>query len=136
LKGEIASLLMVAVLMIGVGIGYYGNTATPRTTTETTLRTTTETVIEAYTITTTLAGESGVEQCIVTEYHVWAVEEITSSSTIQSTSTQSYAIQTYQTSTSPEQTMGFETTTTTSYTGTLTGAIAIWNSTACMFISG
>lgn len=126
MKGQIASLLIVVALIVGVGVGYFGNVALSKTTTGT--------IVKIYT--TTLAGESQVERCVVTEYHVWEVEEITGSSTIQSTSTQSYLVQTYQTSTSVGQMVGFETTTTTSYTGTLTGAIAIWNSTTCTFISG
>jgi hypothetical protein len=139
-SNAIAAGLLVVGILFGVS-GYYVATTYPTRTvtqTETTTAslTTTETVIKTYTITTTLAGESGLEQCVVTEYHVWAIEEMTSSSTIQATSTQSYAIRTYQTSTSVEQPVGFETTTTATYTGTLTGAIAIWNSTTCTFISG
>ena len=126
LKGQIASLLIVVALIVGTGIGYFGSS--------TTTKTATETVIKTYT--TTLSGESGVERCVVSDYTVWAVEEISSSSTIQGSSTQSSAIRTYQTSTSVEQPVGFETTTTTSNTGTWTGPIAIWNSTVCTFISG
>lgn len=128
MKGQTASILIVVALIIGAGIGYFGNTVSSKTTTETTIKT--------YTITTTLPGESGVEQCVVTDYTVWEVLEVAGSSTIQTTSIRSNAVQTYQTSTSVEQTIGFETTTTASYTGTLTGAVAIWNSTTCTFISG
>jgi hypothetical protein len=126
LKGQIASLLIVVALIVGAGVGYFGSSTTTKTTTETVIRT----------YTTTLPGESGVERCVISGYTVWAVEEASSSSTIQGTSTQSSAIRTYQTSTSAERTVGFETTTMTSYTGTLSGPIAIWNSTACTFISG
>ena len=127
LKGQIASLLIVMALVVGASIGYFGNTAAPRTTTETVIRT--------YTVTTTLAGESNVERCIVTEYLLWAIGELTGP-TILGSSTQSYPVQTYQTSTSAEQTVGFETTTTAPYAGTLAGALAIWNSTTCTYISG
>jgi hypothetical protein len=128
LRGQVASFLIVVALIIGAGIGYFGNTAAPRTTTETVIRT--------YTATTTLAGESHVERCVVTVYTVWAVEEVSNSNTIRGTSTQSDPVQTYQTSASAEHTVGFETTTMVSYTGTLSGPIALWNGTACTFISG
>jgi len=138
MKGQIAVLLIMVALIIGAGIGYFGNTVASRTTTETVIKTYTtivETYATTYPTTSINLGVSGVAQCVVTEYHVWAILEITtSSSTIRATSTQSYAVQTYQTST-VEPTVGFRTTSTTSYSGTLTGAIAYWNSTTCTLIS-
>jgi len=139
MKGQIAVLFMVVALIIGAGIGYFGNTAASRTTTETVIKTystTVETFTTTYPATSINLGVSGVAQCVVTEYHVWAIEELTaSSSTIRATSTQSYLVLTYQTST-VEPTVGFRTTSTTFYSGTLTGAIAYWNSTTCTLISG
>jgi len=139
MKGQVAVLLIVVALIIGAGIDYFGNTAASKTTTETVIKTdttTVETYTTTYPTTSINMGVSGVAQCIVTEYHVWAIEEITtSSSTIRATSTQSYVVLTYQTST-VEPTVGFQTTSTTFYSGTLTGAIAYWNSTTCTLISG
>ncbi|MGD0145578.1 MAG: hypothetical protein ABSB53_01840 [Nitrososphaerales archaeon] len=128
MKEQIASLLIVAALIVGVGIGYFGNTATSRMTTET--------VIKTYTMTTTLPEESGVERCTVTQYAVWMYGQTQSSSTSYGLRTVGNSFLPYETTTSPEQTVGFVTSTDTTYTGTLTGAIALWNSTTCTFISG
>jgi len=110
LKGEIASVLVVVALIAGAGIGYLGGSAFPTTVTKT--------------IVTTLTQGSGLEECSVTEYHVWSVESIYNSTTMGGTSTQSYPVTTFQTS-------GYPTITTNTYTGTLTGAIAYWNATSC-----
>lgn len=129
-------------LIIGAGVGYFGNNATTRTTTGTITATVIKiytTTVETYTTTypaiATSMWVSGVAQCIVTEYHVWALVNSSEMGEIASTSTQSYAVQTYQTSTM-EPTVGFATTFATPYTRTLTGAIAYWNSTVCTLISG
>lgn len=136
MKGQAASLLIAVALIVGIGIGYFGNTATqsPGQTVLMTYTITTTLPAASYTITTSLGGYSGTVQCIVTEYHVWEVEEYPGNS--MSTSTQSYPVLTFQTTASVEQTAGFETTTTARFTGTLTGAIALWNSTVCTFVSG
>ena len=150
MKEQVASLLIVAALVVGVGIGYFGNTATPRTTTETVIKThTTATTLqvrtstitttlqgETYTITITLQGESGVARCVVTEYTVWMYGQSQSGTTSYRIKTVGDSLQTYEITTSPEQTVGFATTTTAHYTGTLTGAIDRWNSTTCTFIQG
>ena len=126
-QGTVLVLIVVA-LTIGAGIGYFENSVV--------FRTTTVTIIRTYPITTTIFGASGIALCVVTEYHVWAIEElVTNGSTIRTVSTQSYVVRTFQTSTS-EPTVGFKATTTTFYAGTLTGAVAIWNSTTCTLISG
>lgn len=136
MKGQIVSILTVVALIVGVGIGYFGNTATSNTTTQTIVETYTTATTITTTITTTLPQGSVVEKCVITEYHVWMIGIIETSSTAYGTSTQSYDVQTYQTTTSVTQPVGFATTATTSYTGTLTGAIAYWNSTVCTHISG
>ena len=95
--------------------------------------TVTKTVVSTYTTTLTLPQGTFIEQCVVTEYHVWSIESISGTYTAGGTSTQSSPVTTYQTSASVSQTAGYVTTTTSYYTGTLTGAIAYWNSTACTY---
>jgi hypothetical protein len=110
------------------------STTVTKTLPETT--TTTSTIVSTYTTTVTLPQGSLAEQCVVTEYHVWSIESISGTSTIGGTSTQSQPVTTYQTSASVSQTVGYVTTTTNTYTGTTTGYLAYWNSTACTYISG
>jgi hypothetical protein len=131
MKGSVAASLIVIALVVGAGIGYLGSASKLIVTTETIIKT--YTTATTYTTTTTPPQLSGAEQCVVTEYHVWIVEIYPTNVT--STTTQSYGVRTYQTSNSVEQNVGFETTVATvGYTGTLTGAIDIWNSTVCTYI--
>jgi len=112
LRGQIASVLILTALIVGVVIGYIGNESA------------TETVTTTYTfVTTTLQGPV-LERCTVTQYAVWSVESLGRGTTVGGTTTQDYAVATYQTT-------GFPTVTTSSYAGTLTGAIASWKVTTC-----
>lgn len=113
MKGQIAVVLIVVALFAGAAIGYLGNPTPSGTVTKTS--------------TTTVVQESGEQLCIVTEYHVWSVERIQNSTTIGGTSTQDYPVTSFVTT-------GFPTSTTVTYTGTLTGALAYWNSTSCYLI--
>ena len=108
MKRQIAVVLIVVALFVGAAIGYFGGTAFQTTVTKT----------------YTLALVSGLEVCTVTEYHVWSVESINNGNTVGGTTTQSYPVTTFQTSSYP-------TSTTNTYTGTLTGAISYWNGTTC-----
>ena len=113
MKGQFASVLIVIALLIGVGIGYLADTSIPNTVTRT------------YTFTTTILHGAAPEVCTVVEYHVWSVETLVNgTTTVGGTSTQSYPVTTFQTS-------GYSTVTSTTYTGTLTGQLAYWNSTSC-----
>jgi hypothetical protein len=105
MKSEIAVVLIVVALFAGAAIGYLGN-PTPSG---------------------TVVQKSGEQLCIVTEYHVWSVERIQNSTTIGGTSTQDYPATSFVTT-------GFPTSTTATYTGTLTGEMAYWNSTSCYLI--
>ncbi|HXQ93379.1 MAG TPA: hypothetical protein VN739_10275 [Nitrososphaerales archaeon] len=65
MKREIASILIVAALIIGAGIGYYGSTRSSKTTTITSTftannntNTKTETVVSNYTLITTVPSET------------------------------------------------------------------------------
>jgi hypothetical protein len=60
----------------------------------------------------------------VTRYNVWSIESVANSTTVGGTSTESQAVTTFQTT-------GYPSSTTDTYTGTLTGAIASWNGTIC-----
>jgi hypothetical protein len=111
LRGQIASVLIVTALIAGVVIGYIGNAST------------TTTVTATYTLVTTRQGLT-LERCTVTEYAVWSVESVAQGATVGGTTTQDHAVATFQTT-------GFQTTTTSTYTGTLTGAIDSWNVTVC-----
>ena len=124
MKGQVASVLIVATLIVGAGLGYFVGTSFSAT----------KTVVSTYTTTLTLPQGTFVERCVVTEYGVWSIESVSGTQTTGGTSTQSHPVTTYQTSATVSQTVGYETTMTTTYTGTLTGAIASWNSTACTYI--
>jgi hypothetical protein len=60
----------------------------------------------------------------VTRYNVWSIESVVNSTTVGGVSTESQAVTTFQTT-------GYPSSTTNTYTGTLTGAIASWNGTTC-----
>jgi hypothetical protein len=111
--------------------------------------TTTETALSTYTITTTLPQGTNtaafpqglsVMLCILTEYEVLAMEFISNSSTSMGNSTQSYDVQTYETTSSVIQTVGFETTSpipiTYATNTTLSGPlITSWDISICTAIS-
>lgn len=135
MKESIAASLVVVALIVGAGIGYFWNTSHPVETTEMVTQTSITTVTHTITAPTSATGsqESNEMVCVITEYQVWMVGIYPTSET--STTTQSYGVQTYYTATSAQQTIGYETTITTAYySGTLTGAIAIWNSTVCTYL--
>jgi len=112
-KGQIAVVLIVVALFAGAAIGYLGNPTPVKTVTRTS--------------TTTVEHASGEQLCIVTEYHVWSVETVGNNTTAGGTSTQEYPITSFVTT-------GFPTSTTATYPGTTTGALAYWNSTSCYLI--
>ena len=112
MKGQIASVLIVTALIAGVVIGYVGNTSA------------TKTITTTYTYVATVLRGPTAERCTVTQYAVWSVASLAHGATVGGTTTQDYAITTFQTT-------GFSTITTNTYTGTLTGALASWNVTAC-----
>jgi len=75
-------------------------------------------------------------RCVLTQYAVWEIAYIGSSATSYGNTTVTTDLKTYQTSTSVMQSVGFVTTSTTTYTGTITGALARGNYTTCTYISG
>jgi uncharacterized protein (UPF0333 family) len=128
MRENVAALVVLA-LVIGAAIGYFGNTSANGTTTQTVIRT--------YTITTTfLQGESEVMRCVLTQYAVWKIAHIENSTTSYGNTTETSGLQTYQTTTSVVQIVGYVTTSTSSYTGTITGALAEGNYTICTYVSG
>ena len=129
---RVAAAIVVAAVVVAVAILATSSVGT--TVTKTVPEPTTTTI--TYTTTLTLSQGALVEQCVVTEYHVWSTQSVSGTYTLGGTSTQSYPVTTYQTSASVSQTVGYAITTTNYYSGTLTGAIAVWNSTACTYISG
>ena len=133
MKREITSILIVAALIIGAGIGYYGNTRGSRTTTVTATftanNTKTETVVSNYTVTTTMPSVNNsvgvdVMECALTIYDI-----------IGGNSTGSISPQLYNTTTSLSQIVGFATTTTNSSNVTLSGTVEEWTVTACTVVS-
>jgi hypothetical protein len=73
-------------------------------------------------------------QCIVSQYAVYQVT-YTGSNTGFANSTETTALETYLTTTTQTQTIGYVTAFTTSYT-TYTGVLALENVTSCQYISG
>jgi len=125
LKGQIAAVLIVVALVAGAGIGYFVSAAAVGTVTET------------YTTTITFPqGGSAVVRCVLTRYSVWETARIGNGTTSFGSTTETSDIQTYQTTTSVTQTVGYMTTSTTTYTGTITGAVAEGNYTTCTYIPG
>lgn len=108
MKGQIAVVLIVVALFAGAAIGYFGN-PNPKT------------------VATTLVQGSGEQLCIVTENTVWAVRSIHNGTTLGGTSTQENPVTSFVTT-------GLPTSTVVNYTGTLTGPLALWNSTSCYLI--
>ncbi len=125
--------------MVGSGIGYFANTSSAHTNTYGVVTTytyrTTETVVTTYTVTS--PGGSGLLLCVVTEYTVWMVAYVSSGGTSYSysTTTELSPIQTYTSTTTATQTVGFTTVSTSPYGGTITGALAKGNYTTCTYIS-
>lgn len=102
MKGQVASALIATALIAGLGVGYIWGTSS-----------------------STTAGRSqGEEHCTVKAYAVWSIESIHDSATVGGTTTSSEVVTTFQTT-------GYPSTTTNTYTGTLTGALASWNGTTC-----
>jgi hypothetical protein len=129
MRGQVAAILIVLALIVGAGLGYLGNSTTNNTTTVTKTYT--------YTITTTFSqGGSAVMRCVLTQYAVWEIAHIQNSTiTSYGNSTETINLKTYETSASVTQSVGYVTTSTSSYTGTITGALAEGNYTTCTYIS-
>lgn len=133
MKREIISILIVLALIIGVVVGYYGNS--PKTTTITATytlnQTKTETKVSNYTVTTTAFSVDnssnlvGVEvmRCALTVYNI-----------VGGNTTDSTSPQLYNTTTSLTQTVGFVSTTTGS-SSTFNGRVGVWTVTACTVVS-
>jgi len=153
MKGQFASILVVVALIVGAGIGYFGNGT--KATTQTVMITFTtnnamiETTVSTYTVTATIpeetnstvipAGES-VMQCDVTVYSVISFISMENFTTTTSTSggftTLSYPIQMFNATTSLTETAGYATTTTyVNPSSTISGAKAVWTTSACTVIS-
>ena len=129
MKGQIAAILVVAALIAGAGIGYFGKMPASRTTTQT--------LTSTYTTTVTLPqGGSEVVRCVLTQYAVWEIASIEGNTTSYGSTTETSDLRTYQTTTSVMQTVGYVTASTSSYTGTITGALAEGSYTTCTYISG
>ena len=126
MRKEVIGALVILLVVISGGVGYFAGRPSVRT----------QTVVITYTVTATLEG-SDVLRCVVTLYESWFIEELSGGTTFMTTTARSYGpLQTYET-TGPEQTVGYATVVTAYYTGvTLTGAIDEWNSTACTYIGG
>ena len=95
MRGQIAAILIVLVLVVGAGLGYFGNSTTNNTTT----------VTKTYTVTTTFSlGGSVVMRCVLTQYAVWEIAHIQNSTiTSYGNTTETTNLRTYQTSTSVTQ---------------------------------
>jgi len=92
---------------------------------------------KTYTTTVTFPqGGSAVVRCVLTRYSVWETAHIGNGTTSFGSTTETTDLQTYQTTTSALQTAGYVTTSTTSYTGTITGALAEGNYTTCTYLPG
>ena len=108
MKGQIAVVLIVVALFAGAGIGYFGGTAFQTTVTKT----------------YTPAQDRGLETCVVTQYVMWSIESLHNGTTVGETSTETNIAKTFQTT-------GYPSSTTSTYSGTTTGALASWNVTNC-----
>jgi hypothetical protein len=126
MKGQIASVLIVAALLVGISIGYFWNVASSKTITQTYVTT----------YTTTLPGDSGVLQCVLTRYDVVVIASVNSYTTSYGNATQTAALQTYTSTTTAFGPIGFATTSTSPYMGTLVGALGAGNYTICTYIAG
>jgi len=126
MKKEVISALVILLVVVSGGVGYFVGRPSVRT----------QTVVTTYTVTTTLEG-SDVMRCVVALYESWFIGEVSGNTTIMTTTARSYGpLQTYVTN-GTEQTVGHTTVVTAYYTGvTLTGAIDEWNSTTCTYIGG
>jgi hypothetical protein len=139
MKGQIASILIAAALVVGIAFGYFGHTGNTTTVTTTESNITTETTISTYTITTDLPQGSAVLRCVITEYDVLTVETLSNGTTARGNSTQSHDVKTYETTASVNQTVGYVTTSTvltSTDTTTVTGPlITSWDTDTCTVIS-
>jgi len=107
-KGQIAVVLIVVALFAGAAIGYFGGSAFQSTVTKT----------------YTLPQGDESETCTVTQYAVWSIESLHNGTTVGETSTATNIARTFQTT-------GYPSSTTNTYSGTTTGALAYWNVTNC-----
>ena len=108
MKGQVAAILIAVALFAGAGIGYFGGTAFQTTVTKT----------------YTLSQDTGLETCVVTQYVMWSIESLHNGTTVGETSTATNIARTFQTT-------GYPSSTTSTYSGTTTGALASWTVTNC-----
>jgi hypothetical protein len=107
-KGQIAVVLIVVALFAGAGIGYFGGTAFQTTVTKT----------------YTLGQDSGLETCTVTQYVMWSIKSLHNGTIVGETGTATNIAETFRTT-------GYPGSTTSTYSGTTTGALDSWNVTNC-----
>ena len=108
MKGQIAVVLIVVALFAGAAIGYFGGTAFQTTVTKT----------------YTLPQGDESETCTVTQYVMYSIESQHNGTIVGETSTETNIARTFQTT-------GYPGSTTSTYSGTTTGALASWNVTNC-----
>lgn len=113
MKGEVASVLIVAALIIGAVVGTFGIAGFAHTVT----------VIETP---TSVIQSEGQQFCLVTTYRVFSVESIHNSTTVGGTSTQDSIVASFTTSGYPSSTTIYPTTTQT--------FSRAWNDTNCYLI--
>ena len=99
---------MVVALFAGAAIGYFGGSAFQSTVTKTYM----------------LPQGDESETCTVTQYVMWSIESLHNGTTVGETSTATNIARTFQTT-------GYPSSTTSTYSGTMTGALASWNVTNC-----
>jgi hypothetical protein len=121
MKGLVAWALVVVALLLGVTVGYLGSAG----------RTTTMTVTTTYR--ETIPGVSGDLKCVLSHYSVWYYGRLQNSTTSFGFTTVTADLQTYTSTTSVIQSIGYTTVTSTEFTGTLTGAVAAGNYTTCVY---
>lgn len=136
MKGRIASILIGAALVIGLGAGYFAHAGNTTTLTATQTLTTEQTLVSTVTLTTDQPQGSAILRCIITQYEVWYAALNTNSTSASNVFTTSYNETTYQITTATSEAAGFAETTTSYFTGTLTGPVELWNTTVCSYVSG
>ena len=87
------------------------------------------------TYTTTLAESLGVLQCVLARYIVYNIAYTTDSTFAYGYSTETTNLQTYVTTTSATQPVGYATTYTSTYS-TFSGVHALANITSCAYVAG
>jgi hypothetical protein len=128
MRDQIVVVLLVVALIAGAGIAYYRTPITPP-----------ETTTQTYTVTTALNQGSNLVKCVIVYYEVDAAEFLRSNSTSYGSTTRSYQVSNYTTTTSVEQAVGYATSTRValyeSGTSTHTGpALASWDEAECIWI--